>query len=53
MFLCDNGGCSRIFDTTSQGSTTDVLQLSGSRSQTSDNVSQGATMSMTFPSNFF
>jgi hypothetical protein len=35
------------------GAIVDVLQLSGSRSHTSSNASQGATMSKMFLSNFF
>jgi hypothetical protein len=36
-----------------RGSAIDVLQLSYSRSQTSENASLGATMSRMFFSNFF
>jgi hypothetical protein len=41
MFLSIDGGRSHISDITSQGPVTDILQLSGSRSQASGNASQG------------
>jgi hypothetical protein len=48
MFLSVNARHSQISGTASQGPTANVLQLSGSRSQTSGNASQEATMSKTF-----
>jgi hypothetical protein len=54
MFLSVDGGRSRIPSFgTSQGHVVDVLQLGGSRFQTSGNTSQGATMSSTFLSKSF
>jgi hypothetical protein len=52
-FLCVDGGAPGSPALSPKGPATNVLQLTGSRSQTSGNASHGATMSRTFLSKKF